>query len=105
MWDKIRPGSGGDATELLTEAIVERREIGESGRPRRVPLNHIAGGVEGIVVEERSPSYLALCWPRPFRRRKDVTKSSRRVYTFLQSLTNALALRNQIPESLIDYLF
>ena len=27
----LRPGVGGDAAELLTEAVVERREICESG--------------------------------------------------------------------------
>ncbi len=49
---RLRPGVGGDATELLTEPVVERREVCKSGS-RHMPLNHVAGRVERVVIGDR----------------------------------------------------
>ena len=39
-----------DRSKLLTETVLEGREACKSGRSRSVPLNHIAGRVERVVV-------------------------------------------------------
>ena len=69
----MRPGVRGDATELLTEAVVERREICESGSCR-VPLNHIAGRIERVVVGGRdggNPPLSQTARPVPKEVRRD----------------------------------